>query len=187
MASNPDLKNVADLEFNNFLMYLTKKVGKIYNYIVEDSPKDPKIIKATTQNFIFCYTIFPDKSSSLEMIVLSKFKRDYDSNFLALKVARLTGYVYFITSPYGVKIGCTYRLNQRLKTFDVKLPFKVDLHSYVECPNHSKLESTLHNLLSHKRLNGEWFNLTESDFQEIDLLLSNMKLKRTISNGQKVH
>ena len=102
-------------------------------------------------------------------------------------VARLTGYVYFISSPYGIKIGCTYRLDQRLKTFEVKLPFKVELHSFIECPNHSKLESTLHNLLSHKRINGEWFDLSESDFTEIDLLISNMKLKRTIPDGQKVY
>jgi len=67
----------------------------------------------------------------------------------------------------------------------IKLPFKVNLESFIECKDHNKLESMLHNLLSHKRIDGEWFDLNETDFNEIDLVIKNMGLVRskTESNG----
>jgi len=177
-AGNQEFRNRIDVEFNNFLRHVSGKMGKIYNYMVADERSEPKVITAKTPDFIFSFTIYPDKTSRVDITVLGKFGRDYDSSFMASKFRDRAGFVYFVESEYGFKIGCTYNLTGRIKHFGVKLPFKTSLHSYIESKHYQKLEETLHKLLSHKRLNGEWFKLDESDFNEIDQLIKNMNLTR---------
>ena len=177
-AGSEEMRNKVDVEFNNFLRQVRKKIGRIYNYINCNDVIEPMVIRSNTTNFIFTYTIFPNKRSHIEITTLQKYGRDYPPDFLLSKTKNSTGYVYFLKSQYGYKIGCTYRLNERMNVFAVKLPFKVDPHSYVEAKNYNQLESKLHNLLSHKRINGEWFSIEDSDFIEIDLILNNMGLTR---------
>lgn len=90
------------------------------------------------------------------------------------------GYVYFVKSDYGFKIGYTTNLTTRLNTFGVKLPFKILLNSYIETFDYKNIELMLHKMLSHKRLNGEWFSLTDNDFSDIDKIIKNINLKRII-------
>lgn len=109
---------------------------------------------------------------------MNKQERTFDSSYLLSKVHVNPGFVYFIKSDYGVKIGCTKNLTDRLNVFNVKLPFKIELESFVRVIEYSKIESLLHHLLSHKNINGEWFDLDKNDFIEIDTILNNINLKR---------
>lgn len=180
--STPELQYKLDLEVNNFLVYLHKKTGKIQYYLSLESPTEPKIFKATTPNFVFTFTIFENKSSEFSIEVIQKYNRLYPPDYLLSKNKPYTGFVYFLKSEYGYKIGCTINLTKRIRTFDVKLPFKVTLHSFVETKKFCEVEALLHNLLSHKCLNdSEWFSLADGDFIEIDKILGNMKLKRQIN------
>lgn len=73
------------------------------------------------------------------------------------------GYVYLIRSKYGYKIGCTKTIKKRAKTFNVTLPFDWSFHTILLTPNHHMVEQSLHSIMDTKRINGEWFNLSDSD------------------------
>ena len=72
-------------------------------------------------------------------------------------------FLYVIgTTENKQKIGFTNDLNKRLKTLQTGNPDKLIIHHFEEVPNHRAriMEKRLHRDLSHKRLKGEWFNLT---------------------------
>jgi len=178
VASAPELKPKAMVEINNFIVYIRRKIGKIYSYIQNNDNKKPLILIAPTNNFVFSYTIFPDNKSKIDLKLILSISREYDYDFIEYKIKDTHGFVYFIKSDYGYKIGCTANFKKRLNSFNIKLPFKISSHSYIKCKNYMKIESFLHEKLKHKRLNGEWFDLSENDFKEIDKILFNMKLNR---------
>jgi hypothetical protein len=83
-------------------------------------------------------------------------------------VNQTQGYVYLIQSTSGYfKIGKAKDVQNRLKTFEVKLPFEVDLLHSIECDNYNQAESQLHERFKTKRVKGEWFNLTPDDVNYI--------------------
>ncbi len=179
-ATNQDMKTLAFAEFDNFLIFVGRKSGKIINYLTEEQNEN-KVVSANTSNFKFSFIIYPDKSCSIEIGYYQSSSRKLDSGYLMSKVKSLNtnGYVYFIKSQYGYKIGCTGDLKKRVNSLGILFPFKTELHSIVECKNYNKIESLLHSHFSDKRLNGEWFSLSEEDFIPIDKLLNNIGLKRT--------
>lgn len=76
------------------------------------------------------------------------------------------GYVYLIrhaTEPGLYKIGKTNNPSNRLKTFNVKLPFEVDYEILIQTDNMTRVEKEWHDHFSHRRINGEWFALDEQD------------------------
>lgn len=78
------------------------------------------------------------------------------------------GYVYLIQSPTTYwKIGRTSDPNDRIKTFNVKLPFEVNYKHLIKTSDMYTLESNLHIKYASKRVEGEWFALTEDDVIEI--------------------
>jgi len=180
VISNPEMRLIANHEFENFILHLNSKIGKIQNYLNLELPTKDKIIKSNAPNFIFELTIHPDKSSEFKVTYKSYASRNFDPSYLLSKVRIKRGYVYFIKSEFGYKIGCTSNIEKRLKIFEVKLPFRINLESFIECKDHNKLESMLHGLLSHKRIDGEWFDLCDSDFIDIDKVVNNIGLNRIV-------
>lgn len=74
------------------------------------------------------------------------------------------GYVYVVKSDTGhYKIGRTNNPDDRRKTFNVKLPVEIQFLVLIKTGNMNYLESTLHRMFSHKRVNGEWFKLSDTD------------------------
>lgn len=87
-------------------------------------------------------------------------------------------YIYVIrdkdvTGHY--KIGRTNSPYIRLSTFEVKLPFEIEIIAIFACQNATIMESELHQRYAHKRVRGEWFALDESDIAE----LKQMTIERT--------
>lgn len=181
-GGNPSLLHQADIDFNNFLFHLSKKMSKIYCFVRKEEPKKPIIIKAATTSFEFKYKVIADNSSSMEITLLTSSKRTYKDKFLLDKIEIPTGFVYFLSSEFGYKIGCTKDIDKRLNTFGVQLPFKVELHSYIATKNYTGLERELHVMMGKRRIKGEWFNLSDEDFIELDKFIANKNLKR-ITNG----
>lgn len=181
-SGNPQLGQVINIEFNDFLRYIGNNISKIAAVVADESQANPSIFKAQTKNFNFNYTIHPDKTSTVDIHFITRYERSYRADFLQSKIKTYEGYVYFLKSQYGYKIGCSGSLDKRVKSLGILLPFPVELHSFVKCKTFNKLESFLHVHLLHKRINGEWFNLTESDFNEIDALLRNMQLERILDH-----
>jgi hypothetical protein len=75
----------------------------------------------------------------------------------------VAGYVYLIRSEHGYKIGKTKNLNQRLSTFGLKLPFPIELVHALRSNDITRCEWHFHDRFKRKRINGEWFRLTEED------------------------
>lgn len=78
------------------------------------------------------------------------------------------GHVYLIQSPTGAyKIGRTTDPADRLRTFNVKLPFEVEYVCVIATDDMYALERQLHSKFAAKRVNGEWFILSPDDVEYI--------------------
>lgn len=82
-----------------------------------------------------------------------------------------SGYVYLLkaSKPFEAvyKIGCSSRPRKRLKTFAVRLPFKVELVALTRYTRMFRAEKAWHNKFGHRRLDGEWFALSREEVNYI--------------------
>jgi hypothetical protein len=84
-----------------------------------------------------------------------------------------SGWVYILRSASGeYKIGRTKNPEDRLATFAVKLPFRVEYDCLIFSRDTVALESHLHQQFGHKYLDGEWFALNETDLSWLGILAS---------------
>lgn len=86
-----------------------------------------------------------------------------------------SGYVYILKHIGGThyKIGCTSKPDDRLHTFEVKLPFPVAYEVLIKCEDRFTLEKELHKHFASKRVDGEWFSLDEDDLDYLRQLAAN--------------
>jgi hypothetical protein len=82
------------------------------------------------------------------------------------------GYVYVVRSPYGFKIGKARRWRERTQLFHVKLPFPISVEMTGWFSNYSVAERNFHRRFHAKRLEGEWFDLSDVDLAQIRSELS---------------
>lgn len=81
------------------------------------------------------------------------------------------GFVYLIRSEVGYyKIGRTVNPDDRIRTFSVRLPFRVEYEHLIKCEDQRALEKQLHTKFADKRIDGEWFELTPDDVAYIKSL-----------------
>jgi len=83
------------------------------------------------------------------------------------------GSVYLVkeSSQGHYKIGRTVNVKSRMKTFTVKLPFKVELSHSFPADDYITAERLLHENFTHRHVDGEWFSLTEGDVEWIKEIL----------------
>lgn len=79
------------------------------------------------------------------------------------------GVVYVLKSAYGYKVGRTRNIPARMRAFGVHLPFIYTIPLCVWFDDCHAAERHYHKIFSEKRINGEWFDLLESDIQRIRL------------------
>src|SRR5690606_11594917 len=79
------------------------------------------------------------------------------------------GVVYVLKSAYGYKVGRTSNVPARMRAFGVHLPFIYTIPLCVWFDDCHRAEKRYHDMFSGKRINGEWFDLTEQDIQQIRL------------------
>ena len=79
------------------------------------------------------------------------------------------GFVYVVKELTGkyYKIGRTVDPSDRIKTFEVKLPMRVEYVLLLPTDDMYKLESSLHTLYASKHVNGEWFVLNANDINNM--------------------
>jgi hypothetical protein len=83
--------------------------------------------------------------------------------------------LYIITAKEfdGIyKIGITNDIEFRLSSFQTGCPFKLFACRVFVCENPRGIEFSLHAFFKKKRLEGEWFRLTDVDIAYIDEALS---------------
>lgn len=102
------------------------------------------------------------------------------------------GWVYIIreASEGYYKIGKTKDPDDRLATFEVKLPFMVNFTHLIHTTDRHLLESVIHAAFKDKRVSGEWFNLEtwEVDYLvNLDFIHSPEHTAETISHYRKTY
>ena len=113
--------------------------------------------------------IYFTKSEVLQMLhLLEKCKtivRNH-GNKHGIKMLENIGHVYLMKhcAPYPVyKIGYSISPIERGNHFNVKSPYAVEYIHGIRTNNMRRLEKLLHKQYANKRLNGEWFDLDDSD------------------------
>lgn len=76
------------------------------------------------------------------------------------------GYVYILKSDKGFyKIGRTSNPDNRLRTFNVRLPMHVNYEVLIKTSDMNGLEAHFHKQFQHKHESGEWFRLVHNDLR----------------------
>jgi hypothetical protein len=167
------LKPSANSLFDQLLNKIHISELSLINYVKKpnETRKRKYEISVENKNFKMSYIINQDLSSNLILNYIETQNLDFNDNFIEAHVdLEKTQYVYFIKSEYGYKVGKTKDIKQRLNTFGVKLPFKFSLFSYIETKRMDECELYFHDLFSDRRINGEWFDLKEYDFETIKIV-----------------
>lgn len=82
------------------------------------------------------------------------------------------GMVYVIKCGTSYKIGRTRNLAQRLG--QMSLPNKPRIVRTHNCADPGSLELRLHEMFDHRRLHGEWFELTDADVMTIKRFMAGL-------------
>lgn len=108
-----------------------------------------------------------------QLIIVPQHFREQIEHKVAELMSQMTpkpGYIYLvraITPHNHYKIGLSVDPSSRIESMGVKLPFPIErLHTF-PTNNTTLAEKQLHNQYAHKRLRGEWFELSEQEIQNI--------------------
>lgn len=96
------------------------------------------------------------------------------------------GYVYLVQSLTALsyyKIGRTKKPEQRMKRFEVKLPFEIQPVCFIETKDMYALEKKLHERFADRRADGEFFALSAADVDYIKSLSNNPEAVRQLLDG----
>lgn len=171
------------IEYGNF--FATLLLFAIHYKTDQLQPYEAEIVKETQQASLNAYLAqiiyktkqtYPEANAG-EILQLARqmFQQDNENiptNQDHLSTAELrdkSGYVYILNEINGVhyKIGRTKNPSDRLRTFEIKLPFEIEYDLLIQTNDMYDLEKTLHTRFADKRVDGEWFKLTTVDLQQI--------------------
>lgn len=120
------------------------------------------------------------KLNAVELLICMKDQGQIPEKINLLKLPKrkavsnapeyIIGYIYLLRADLPnrpCKIGKSKNLPDRLRIFNVKLPFDFELLHIIPCDDHHVAETLLHKRYESKRGNGEWFDLNETDITEI--------------------
>jgi len=138
--------------------------------------EDPKLSMKAKGIMVFLHSL-PKKEATVEEIIaagpdgrdsVSSGVNELVEHGYVTKEKSNYGYVYLIRTPLGVyKIGKTKSPQKRIKKLGVQLPFEIDVIHLIRSDNYTKAEAALHDKYKNKRVNGEWFNLSDIDVKDI--------------------
>jgi len=181
---SPIIDDLIEMKFNLNTWYLSKE-QQIKEYYWTRQ-KDDKL------SLIYTYKTFKIRITFLnngELTISFDHSYSHISNIADKSIKDYyyadPGYVYFIESKFGWKIGKTRDLDNRHKTFDVKLPFKFALRHFIKSHDITKLEIYFHELFKHRRINGEWFLITGDEIRKAVSDRGDLRI-RTYSKDRKI-
>jgi hypothetical protein len=119
------------------------------------------VITVEDATLVYIHNVFAEveRRQTKERIKAAKVEKANRPNF---------GYVYILRSETGhYKIGRTTNPEDRLTTFSVKLPFRVNYELVISSDHHRQFEIELHKRFADKRIDGEWFALTTEDIEAL--------------------
>jgi len=100
--------------------------------------------------------------------ILNALNGIFPEKDISKRTIDLSGFVYVLRAESGhYKIGRTKSPDSRMKTFSVKLPFRVEYELLIRSDNCRELEKGLHARFSDRRVDGEWFALSPEDIEAL--------------------
>jgi len=164
---HPSTLSECDEVFDKLVLKIHERTQGIPKYVKNPRQK-PYKTWVETGDFVLTFSINPDLSSELILEKKSRMTEHLPPSFITTRVKARAGYVYFVKSEFGYKIGRTSDIKSRMNMFGVKLPFDVELYAYFKSMKYEKWELLLHKMFADKRINGEWFDINEEDFKAIE-------------------
>jgi Meiotically up-regulated gene 113 len=76
------------------------------------------------------------------------------------------GGVYLLKAGPFYKIGKADVFDRRIKQVRLQLPYEVEVAHLIYTPSPYEVEHWWHERFAHKRMNGEWFGLSDEDVDE---------------------
>jgi predicted GIY-YIG superfamily endonuclease len=127
------------------------------------------------QEFILLSFASPDSLINNEVQIdfdLTLVQRISDGNYPKIKSDKVSQ-VYLIRNNNNgqIKIGRSNNPERRLKTLLTSTTDDLEIIKTIPSNSASQMESNLHQKFRHKRINREWFALTEDDIKFIDSLV----------------
>lgn len=117
--------------------------------------------------------LLPDEHQHLQDLYLALHKKHdlliEEMNQLkdSLSSPEITGYVYIVRAGQYFKIGRTKDITNRLTQLAIQLPEKPILLHTISTSNPIAAEQYFHDRFSLRRLNGEWFALSDDDIDAL--------------------
>jgi len=167
------------------LSNVDKKVFLYLQQTLEPHPFIDGVYCADTDSVLFVINVLVSEAQKRIVAIENKAQKASEATKVINKPVELhspekaikntapdSGYVYLLKMVNGSfwKIGRTSNPDNRLKTFNVKLPFDVEFDHLIKTENMYYLESMLHTRFSKQRAGGEWFNLSQDDVDYIKSL-----------------
>ena len=156
---------------NYFISVFEKENGESFDIVRDET------------GFIYTYEELEDLKKAIENS--KKLKTDYikelnDERYdyynggrrrseKLIKKKNKIGFVYVLkkTDENVFKIGMSKKFDERKKQISTKLPFEVETFKLFKTDDMEELEKHFHKKFDEKRMNGEWFNLNETDINYI--------------------
>jgi len=159
-------------------IWLGNREQAIRNYYCSEMKEDRISFIRSFGTFKIRLTFYRNGQVSIYLEHTNSHTIFVDDKSMMLKYRIDAGYVYFIESEFGWKIGKTRDIRKRKKIFEIKLPFQFSLRYYVKTTGISSLENQLHEYFKEKRINGEWFLITSDEIKEWIDKFTTLKLHR---------
>jgi len=188
-VQTPNNKDI--LKLKNKFRYIDKE--KIFKLTIESELED---FGFSVEQDIFCFKA-KNNDGILKWFTIKNWSKPIEIKYVqeilnldsSIVYNKDYGFVYFIKSDFGVKIGFTKHLTDRLNVFNVKLPFKTTLIGFVLSKDYKNIETMLHYFFKDYRINGEWFNISEEDIivmsKTLHLPITNNHHFQVANNCQK--
>jgi hypothetical protein len=146
-----------------FLAYIASMENSIKAFYLSEG-YEVRTYKREHEHYVCKLVIF--KSGNYMIEILHKQQHHVKDHIIPKLLNFEFGYVYFVKSEFGYKIGKSKELNKRIRAFAVELPFKTECKYYFRTHNMRTDENMTHDYFAEHRLNGEWFNITDSQISE---------------------
>ena len=183
---NTQLQRLCYDFINEFCVYMSGKEKGIMAKI--EDLLNPERDYQLSNGVMSCSLIVGgNKNSILSFSILqNSSKIIHKDRMVKLLDVKKEGYVYFIKSEHGIKVGKSSSLKNRLKIFEVKLPFKTEVIKLIKSQHYNQIESDLHKILSKCRLDGEWFLIEKENWDDIYIFMEKNNLSFILNVEEEI-
>lgn len=178
------MKKIFESDLVGFICYFRKKGSKTACYLISKDKSDDLVLIAKSSRFVVTFIVKKSGNSSLSLELRTEVSSLIQNSQLESFITSEHGYVYFVCSEYGYKIGCAKDYKSRVKSLGTIMPFDYDVTHVIECVNYQELERILHKAFESKRIKGEWFKIDNDDMKDVQKICDNYNARLIALNEE---